>query len=88
MHALSLAASLLPLLGLASAIVTPTSPDASTVVKQGDQITALWTADPTGTWKDVEIQLMTGDNLNVSEAATPTDSAESTHTTIADDHCR
>jgi hypothetical protein len=88
MHALSLAASLLPFLGLASAIVTPTSPDASTVVKQGDQITALWTADPTGTWKDVEIQLMTGDNLNVSDAATTTVSVEWVHATIADDHCR
>jgi hypothetical protein len=88
MHALSLAASLLPLLGLASAIVTPTSPDATTVVKQGDQITALWTADPTGTWKNVEIQLMTGDNLDVSEAATATGRAEPIHGTIADNRRR
>jgi len=47
------------------AIVTPTSPDSATVVRVGEQITALWTADTTGTWTDVEIQLMTGDNLNV-----------------------
>ncbi|GFZ46431.1 hypothetical protein JCM24511_04678 [Saitozyma sp. JCM 24511] len=81
MHALSLAASLLPLLGLASAIVTPTSPDASTVVKQGDQITALWTADPTGTWKDVEIQLMTGDNLNMIALETLATGIDGTTTT-------
>jgi hypothetical protein len=49
----------------AHAIITPTSPDSSTVVKVGGQITALWNADTTGSWTNVEIQLMTGDNLNV-----------------------
>ncbi|RSH95648.1 hypothetical protein EHS25_000740 [Saitozyma podzolica] len=81
MHALSLAASLLPLLGLASAIVTPTSPDATTVVKQGDQITALWTADPTGTWKNVGIQLMTGDNLDMIALETLATGIDGTTTT-------
>jgi len=51
------------------AAVVPTSPDASTVVKVGDNITALWTADTTGTWKDMEIQLMTGGNLQMVELA-------------------
>lgn len=56
---------LLALLPLSSAQVVPTSPDSSTVVQVGQNINALWTVDTTGTWNDVEIQLMTGDNLNM-----------------------
>lgn len=59
--------TLAPLLALplAQATITPTSPDGSTTVKVGDTIEALWTADSTDGWTDVEIQLMTGDNLAV-----------------------
>ncbi|KAL0240179.1 hypothetical protein I308_106727 [Cryptococcus tetragattii IND107] len=59
------ALTLAPLLALplAQATITPTSPDGSTTVKVGDTIEALWTADSTDGWTDVEIQLMTGDNL-------------------------
>lgn len=46
--------------------IVPTSPDGNTVVKVGEDIKALWTEDTTGQWTDVEIQLMTGDNLQVS----------------------
>ncbi|WVQ98452.1 hypothetical protein IAU59_005576 [Kwoniella sp. CBS 9459] len=53
-----------------NAIITPTSPDSNTVVKVGDKIQALWTADSTSSWKDVEIQLMTGDNLQMVPLAT------------------
>ncbi|OCF44718.1 hypothetical protein I317_01407 [Kwoniella heveanensis CBS 569] len=53
-----------------NAIITPTSPDSNTVVKVGDKIQALWTADSTSSWKDVEIQLMTGDNLQMVALAT------------------
>lgn len=61
------ALTLAPLLALplAQATITPTSPDGSTTVKVGDTIEALWTADSTDGWTDVEIQLMTGDNLAV-----------------------
>jgi len=51
------------------AAVNPTSPDSSTVVKVGDDITALWTVDTTGTWNNMEIQLMTGGNLQMVELA-------------------
>ena len=64
-----LSSFVLALLAVASpslAAVTPTSPDGSTVVKVGDDITALWTVDTTGTWNNMEIQLMTGGNLQVS----------------------
>ncbi|ORX39609.1 hypothetical protein BD324DRAFT_222669 [Kockovaella imperatae] len=47
------------------AAINPTSPDSSTVVKVGDDITALWTADTTGQWTNLEIQLMTGPNLDM-----------------------
>ncbi|WVF72489.1 hypothetical protein IAT40_007305 [Kwoniella sp. CBS 6097] len=53
-----------------SAIITPTSPDGSTVVKVGDKIQALWTADSTSSWNNVQIQLMTGDNLQMVPLAT------------------
>ncbi|WWC85204.1 uncharacterized protein L201_000063 [Kwoniella dendrophila CBS 6074] len=53
-----------------SAIVTPTSPDGSTVVKVGDKINALWTVDSTDNWNNLEIQLMTGDNLQMVPLAT------------------
>lgn len=60
--------ALLSLLALVHAAVTPTSPDGSTVVKVGSPINALWSKDTTaGTkWNNMQIQLMTGDNLNVS----------------------
>ncbi|KAK8870058.1 hypothetical protein IAR55_000628 [Kwoniella newhampshirensis] len=53
-----------------NAIVTPTSPDGATVVRVGQQINALWTADTTDGWNNVEIQLMTGDNFNMVPLAT------------------
>lgn len=52
----------------ARAAVTPTSPESATVVRVGGQMNALWAADTTGTWTDMTVQLMTGDNLQVSRA--------------------
>ncbi|WWC69740.1 uncharacterized protein I206_103683 [Kwoniella pini CBS 10737] len=53
-----------------NAIITPTSPDSNTVVKVGESINALWTIDSTDNWNNVEIQLMTGDNLQMVPLAT------------------
>ncbi|WRT66854.1 uncharacterized protein IL334_003817 [Kwoniella shivajii] len=64
-----------------NAIVSPTSPDGSTVVKVGDKINALWTADSTDNWKNVEIQLMTGDNLQMVPLATIATGIDGTSTT-------
>ena len=50
----------------AMAQIVPTSPSGGTVVNVGQDIQALWTTDSTGQWTDVEVQLMTGDNFNVS----------------------
>ncbi|KAK4683685.1 hypothetical protein P7C73_g6547, partial [Tremellales sp. Uapishka_1] len=71
----------LPFMLPALAAITPTSPDASTVVKVGDSIDALWTADTTGTWTDVEIQLMTGDNYQMVALETLASGLDGTSTT-------
>lgn len=63
---LTLLPLLYTLLPLVSAIVTPTTPDGSTVINEGDNIDIAWTADDTGSWNNVTIQLMTGDNFQVS----------------------
>jgi hypothetical protein len=60
--------ALLALVTPSLAAVTPTSPDSTTVVKIGDTLTALWDKDTTGTWTDLEIQLMTGPNEAVSSS--------------------
>ena len=54
--------TLLALVAPSFAAITPTSPDSTTVVNEGQSINALWDVDTTGTWTDVEIQLMTGPN--------------------------
>lgn len=70
-----LATLLFALFPLASAIVTPTTPDGSTVINEGSSIDAAWTADGTGEWTNMTIQLMTGDNLAVS-CVSPRDQAQ------------
>ncbi|EIW70275.1 hypothetical protein TREMEDRAFT_71572 [Tremella mesenterica DSM 1558] len=53
----------LPLLTIADP--TPTSPDSTTVVMEGQNITALWTSDMTGEWTNMTITLMTGWNIGM-----------------------
>lgn len=64
-----IASLLFALLPLASAIVTPNTPDGSTVVNEGGTLDVAWAADATGSWTNVTIQLMTGDNFQVSSYA-------------------
>jgi hypothetical protein len=47
--------------------VIPSSPDGSTVVRVGATAEAMWTKDANGTWTDVTVKLMTGDNFNMVE---------------------
>ncbi|CDZ97977.1 hypothetical protein [Phaffia rhodozyma] len=58
MIALTLATALLAGSQLASAIAVPTYPDSTAVVKIGDELTTLWTADTTGEWTDMTIQMV------------------------------
>ncbi|KAJ9096433.1 hypothetical protein QFC21_005255 [Naganishia friedmannii] len=65
----------LPLLAafttLVRADVIPSSPDGSTVVKVGATAQAMWTKDANGTWTDVTVKLMTGDNFHMVEVTIP-----------------
>ncbi len=41
---------------------TPSAPGPGDVFKQGDQCTITWDADTSGVWKEMNIELMTGNN--------------------------
>ena len=60
--------ALLSLITPAFAAVEPTEPDSQTVVNVGNQFTAEWNEDLTGSWTETQVDLMTGDNLGVSLA--------------------
>ena len=49
-------------LALVRAEPTPLEPSGASVFNEGSQCNILWTADPTGVWKVMNIQLMTGSN--------------------------
>lgn len=59
-----LAALTLPAL-LVMADPNPTVPGPGDSYKEGGNCTIKWDADTTGTWTDMKIQLMTGDNYNM-----------------------
>lgn len=75
------------LTGVAFGAITPTSPDSNTVVTVGSDIKALWAADSTGEWNNVEIQLMTGDNLQMVPLAVLATGIDGTSTTGLDIPC-
>ncbi|OJT03289.1 hypothetical protein TRAPUB_6067 [Trametes pubescens] len=49
----------------ATGTVVPTAPGPGDVFKQGGDCTFSWTPDPSGTWKQTDVELMTGDNFNM-----------------------
>ncbi|KAI0675569.1 hypothetical protein C8Q78DRAFT_332367 [Trametes maxima] len=63
---------------------TPTAPGPGDVFKQGGQCTFTWDVDTTGTWKQMNVELMTGDNWNMVHLTTiatldGTDASQTTH---------
>ncbi|KAI0641990.1 hypothetical protein C8Q79DRAFT_986700 [Trametes meyenii] len=63
---------------------TPTAPGPGDVFKQGGQCTFTWDVDTTGTWKEMNVELMTGDNWNMVHLTTiatldGTDASQTTH---------
>ncbi|KAH9973380.1 hypothetical protein BJV74DRAFT_850335 [Russula compacta] len=48
----------------------PSSPGPGDVFKPGSACPIAWTPDSTGTWKTMNIELMTGDNLNMVHLTT------------------
>ncbi|KAJ9114285.1 hypothetical protein QFC22_005737 [Naganishia vaughanmartiniae] len=65
---------------LVRADVIPSSPDGSTVVKVGATAEAMWAKDMNGTWTDVTVKLMTGDNFNMVEVTTLAENVDGTTT--------
>ncbi|CDO68841.1 hypothetical protein BN946_scf184805.g50 [Trametes cinnabarina] len=45
--------------------VIPTAPGPGDVFREGGACTFSWTPDPSGVWKHTDVELMTGDNLNM-----------------------
>lgn len=50
---------------VAFAQVVPTGPSPNQVFNDGTNCEVDWSPDTTGTWKTLNIELMTGDNLNM-----------------------
>ncbi|CAE7159206.1 unnamed protein product [Rhizoctonia solani] len=59
----------------------PTEPSGSSVFNVGAQCTIKWDADATGTWKNMNIQLMTGDNWNMIHITTIAQDIDATDAT-------
>ncbi|KAI8996503.1 hypothetical protein BD414DRAFT_478245 [Trametes punicea] len=49
----------------ASGGVTPTAPGPGDVFREGGKCTFSWVPDPSGVWKQTDVELMTGDNFNM-----------------------
>jgi hypothetical protein len=43
----------------------PTEPEPGAIYNTGAKCPISWTPDPSGTWKTMYIELMTGDNINM-----------------------
>lgn len=43
----------------------PTAPGPKDVFKEGGDCKFSWTPDPSGQWKEMNVQLMSGDNWNM-----------------------
>jgi len=67
-----LAVTLAAALALASSVVAQPSPLTPASAKEGDNCIISWTPDQTGKWTDTNIELMTGDNLNMVHLTTVT----------------
>jgi len=64
--------------GVVSAAPNPTEPSAASVFKVGDACTIKWDTDATGTWTAMNIELMTGDNLNMIHLTTVAEDIDAT----------
>ena len=69
-HHTMLAYASLALLIAGSALVradpVPTAPGPGDVFKVGGQCSFTWTADTTGTWKEMKVELMSGSNFQMN----------------------
>ncbi|KAI0751576.1 hypothetical protein C8Q80DRAFT_585163 [Daedaleopsis nitida] len=72
---------------LVRAAPEPSAPGPGDVFKQGEQCTISWSADTTGTWKEMNIELMTGDNWHMVHITTVAtlDATDASQTTFSYD---
>ncbi|CAE6499379.1 unnamed protein product [Rhizoctonia solani] len=56
----------------------PTEPSGTSVFNVGQQCTIKWDPDTTSTWKNMNIQLMTGDNFNMIHLSTIAQNVDAT----------
>ena len=59
---------------LVRAEVVPTAPGPGDVFQDGGKCTFTWTADTTGTWKTMNVEIMSGSNLvmnHITSASRP-----------------
>ncbi|KAG8722702.1 hypothetical protein FRC08_012581 [Ceratobasidium sp. 394] len=67
--------------GMVSASPNPTEPSSTSVFNIGKSCTIKWDPDTTGTWKQMNIQLMTGDNWNMIPITTIAQNIDATDAT-------
>ncbi|KAG8771191.1 hypothetical protein FRC12_003802 [Ceratobasidium sp. 428] len=67
--------------GVVSAAPNPTEPSSTSVFNVGKDCTIKWDVDSTGTWKQMNIQLMTGDNWNMIPVTTVAQNIDATDAT-------
>ena len=58
-------AALIAGFALVRADVVPTAPGPGDVFTEGGKCTFTWTPDTTGTWKEMNVELMTGSNTGM-----------------------
>ncbi|KAI0718585.1 hypothetical protein C8T65DRAFT_737227 [Cerioporus squamosus] len=77
-----------PVLAVAQDVVpgiVPTAPGPSDVFKEGTNCTLSWNPDPSGLWKETNVELMSGDNWNMVHITTVTtfDGTDATKTSYS-----
>ncbi|TBU33998.1 hypothetical protein BD309DRAFT_969427 [Dichomitus squalens] len=83
MFAYAALAALIANAAFARAEVVPTAPGPGDVFKQGGQCTFTWTPDTTGVWKQMNVELMSGDNWQMSHITTVATNIDGTDATKA-----
>ncbi|KAG8746076.1 hypothetical protein FRC10_006179 [Ceratobasidium sp. 414] len=67
--------------GMVGASPNPTEPSSASVFNIGQACSIKWDPDTTGTWKQMNIQLMTGDNWNMIPITTVAQNIDATDAT-------
>lgn len=77
----ALALAVVAVFGVANAAPNPTEPSSTSVFNVGQTCSVKWDPDSTGSWKNMSIQLMTGDNWNMIHITTVAQGIDATDPT-------